>query len=90
MSAAIPKVGMLATVRNRRGVVSAVEPFDKTEDGKVLHLVTVEYSDADGEPDDTLIWERECDPREPLGWCVHCALRTQPGLHHRYSCGRLG
>lgn len=46
---------MLATVRNRRGVVSAVEPFDKTEDGKVLHLVTVEYSDADGEPDDTLI-----------------------------------
>lgn len=66
MSPIPPKVGMLATVRNRRGVGSAVEPFDKTEDGKVLHLVTVEYSDADGEPDDTLIWERECDPEGRL------------------------
>lgn len=58
----IPKVGMLATVRNRRGIISAVEPFDQTEDGKVLHLVTLEYCDTDGEPDDTLLWEREYDP----------------------------
>lgn len=57
---------MLARVRNRRGVVSAVEPFDQTEDGKVLHLVTLEYSDADVEPDDTLLCEREYDP-ELLG-----------------------
>lgn len=62
MNYAAPKVGMLATVRNRRGIISAVEPFDQTEDGKILHLVTVEYSDADGEPDDTLIWEREYEP----------------------------
>lgn len=58
----VPTVGMLATVRNRRGVISAVEPYDQTEDGKVIHLVTMEYSDTDGEPDDTLLWEVECQP----------------------------
>ena len=52
-----PAVGMLATVRNRRGIVSAVEPFGG-DDG-VLHLVTVEYADADGVLEDQLIWERE-------------------------------
>ena len=34
---AVPRAGMLATVRNRRGVVAAVEPFDG-ETGR-LHLV---------------------------------------------------
>ena len=38
-----PAIGMLANVRNRRGVVSSVEPFDAHE-GR-LHLVTVEYTD---------------------------------------------
>jgi len=33
----IPRAGMFATVRNRRGIVSAVEPFDG-ESGR-LHLV---------------------------------------------------
>ena len=52
-----PAIGMLANVRNRRGVVSSVEPFDAHE-GR-LHLVTVEYTDGDGVPEDQLIWERE-------------------------------
>ena len=48
---------MLATVRNRSGVVAAVEPFDGP-DGRV-HLVTVEYHDG-GEPAaERLLWERE-------------------------------
>jgi len=48
---------MLATVRNRRGVVASVEPYD-TKEGR-LHLVRVEYTDADGMSEDTLLWERE-------------------------------
>lgn len=84
MSTVPPKVGMLATVRNRRGVVSAVEPFDKTEDGKVLHLVTVEYSDADGEPDDTLIWERECDPELLEPNALPEVLDAQPMMAEEY------
>ncbi|WP_448604963.1 DISARM system SNF2-like helicase DrmD, partial [Thermoleptolyngbya sp.] len=51
------QVGMLATVRNRRALVASVEPFDSPE-GR-LHLVTLEYTDPDGVPEDTLIWERE-------------------------------
>lgn len=34
----IPQVGMLATVRNRRALVSSVEPFDGAPEGR-LHLV---------------------------------------------------
>ena len=39
----VPRAGMLATVRNHRGVVAAVEPFDG-EAGR-LHLVHLEYKD---------------------------------------------
>ena len=54
----IPREGMLATVRNRRGMVAAVEPYDSAHDGRI-HLVTVEYTDHDGVPEDTILWERE-------------------------------
>lgn len=56
-----PQVGMLATIRNRRALVASVEPFDGSPEGR-LHLVTLEYTDPDGVPEDTLIWEREIDP----------------------------
>ncbi len=49
---------MLATVRNRRALITSVEPFDAGIDGR-LHLVTLEYTEADGPPEDRLIWERE-------------------------------
>lgn len=58
----IPRVGMLATVRNRRGVISAVEPYAASRTSQLLHLVTIEFSDADGEPEETLLWERERQP----------------------------
>jgi hypothetical protein len=48
---------MLATIRNRRGLIAAVEPFDSQE-GR-LHLVRVEYTDSDGVAEDTVLWERE-------------------------------
>lgn len=54
----IPQVSMLATVRNRRALVSSVDPFDGTPEGR-LHLVRLEYTDSDGVPEDAVIWERE-------------------------------
>ncbi|MDA2923348.1 DISARM system SNF2-like helicase DrmD [Acidobacteria bacterium AH-259-L09] len=54
----VPRIGMLATVRNRRGIVASVEPFDDPTEGR-LHLVRVEYTDADGNLEDTIVWERE-------------------------------
>jgi SNF2-related domain len=53
-----PRIGMLATVRNRRGLIKAVEPFDSSVEGRI-HLVSIEYLDADGVAEDMLIWERE-------------------------------
>lgn len=59
MSPQVPRTGMLATVRNRRGMVAAVEPFDAGPEGR-LHLTTIEYLDTDGQAqEDHLIWERE-------------------------------
>jgi superfamily II DNA or RNA helicase len=52
-----PRPGMLALVRNRRGVISAVQPFDGP-DGR-LHLVQVEYKDDQHPREDELLWERE-------------------------------
>jgi superfamily II DNA or RNA helicase len=49
---------MLATVRNRRAIIASVEQFDTSSDGR-LHLVRLEYTDPDGQPEDSLIWERE-------------------------------
>ena len=53
----IPRIGMFATVRNRQGVVAAVEPFDG-QTGRV-HLVHLEYKDDFDPPDERLIWELE-------------------------------
>ena len=53
---------MLATVRNRRGVVAAVEPFDG-ETGR-LHLVHLEYTDDQPPAEERLLWELE--PRRHL------------------------
>lgn len=58
----IPRVGMLATVRNRRGVISAVEALEEPASGQLLHLVTVEFTEFDGEQEETLLWEREVEP----------------------------
>lgn len=53
---------MFATVRNRRGIVSAVEPFDG-EVGRV-HLVYLEYKDDQLPTEERLLWELE--PRKVL------------------------
>ncbi len=48
---------MLASVRNRRGVVAAVEPFDGGS-GR-LHLVQIEYKDRRSPSEERLLWELE-------------------------------
>lgn len=53
----VPRIGMFATVRNRRGVVSAVEPFDGGS-GR-LHLVHLEYKDDQFPLEEQLVWEIE-------------------------------
>lgn len=53
----IPRVGMFAMVRNRRGVISAVEPYDG-ETGR-LHLVHLEYKDDQLPLEEQLLWELE-------------------------------
>ncbi|MBU3931910.1 MAG: DEAD/DEAH box helicase, partial [Proteobacteria bacterium] len=53
---------MFATVRNRRGIVSAVEPFDGQE-GR-LHLVHLDYKDDQLPAEERLLWELE--PRKVL------------------------
>ena len=53
----VPRAGMLATVRNRQGVVAAVEPFDG-ENGR-LHLVHLDYKDSHTPSEERLLWELE-------------------------------
>ena len=52
-----PRVGMLATVRNRRGIVASVDPFDG--DAGRIHLVHIEYNDHGTPTDERLLWELE-------------------------------
>lgn len=57
-----PSVGMVATIRNRRGILSSVSPFDS--DRGRLHLVRLEYNDDQYPRDEQLLWELE--PRRHL------------------------
>lgn len=52
---------MFATVRNRRGVTTGVEPFDGPS-GR-LHLVHVDYKDDQFPRDEKLVWELEPEGR---------------------------
>ena len=54
---AIPSAGLLAQVRNRRGVIVAVEPFDG--EGGRLHLVDMDYKDGRQPATERLLWELE-------------------------------
>lgn len=75
MSSAVPRVGVVATIRNRRGVVSAVHPSEVGADG-VLHLVTVEYNDGETPLAESLVWERE-----PASALLPPSALPQPDAH---------
>ena len=53
----IPRIGMFATVRNRRATITAIEPFDGPT-GR-LHLVHLDYKDDQFPRDEKLLWELE-------------------------------
>jgi len=53
----LPREGMVATVRNRRGVITQVAPFPGK--AQTLHLVTVDYADLELPTSESLLWERE-------------------------------
>lgn len=53
-----PREGMMAIVRNRRAMITAVAPFDAEEQGR-FHLVDVEYTDGLGVESDQVLWEVE-------------------------------
>jgi superfamily II DNA or RNA helicase len=58
MTTSHPREGMMAVVRNRRAMITGVQPFDADEHGR-FHLVEVEYSDGIGVETDQLLWEVE-------------------------------
>ena len=77
-----PRVGMLETVRNRRGVLTVVDPFDAGTGGR-FHRVRVEFADGDGEADQEFIWELE-----PNRWLVEPAalpqVRSAAPMSHKH------
>jgi superfamily II DNA or RNA helicase len=58
MASIAPREGMMAVVRNRRAMITGVQPFDADEQGR-FHMVEVEYSDGIGVETDKLLWEVE-------------------------------
>ena len=64
---AVPRPGMLATVRNRRGVVAAVEPHDGEAGAGRIHLVHLEYTDHQSPREERLLWEIEGAPSDGEG-----------------------
>lgn len=52
---------MLATVRNRRGLIASVEAYDAGAEGR-LHLVDIEYTDGHAPASERLLWETEVSP----------------------------
>lgn len=65
---------MLAALRNRHGLVTAVQADDGA-DGR-LHLVTVEYLDAGGPAQEAVLWESE-----PFARCIE--PEALPGIVER-------
>ena len=53
-----PREGMMAVVRNRRAMITGVQPYDAAEHGR-HHLVEVDYTDGQGAESDQLLWEVE-------------------------------
>ena len=48
----------MAIVRNRRAMITGVQPYDADEHGR-FHLVEVDYADGQGAESDQLLWEVE-------------------------------
>ena len=58
MTNSTPREGMMAVVRNRRAMITGVQPFD-ADDGGRFHLVELDYTDGTGAESDAVLWEVE-------------------------------
>jgi superfamily II DNA or RNA helicase len=67
---------MFATVRNRRGLTTGVEPFDGPT-GR-LHLVSIDYKDDQSPRSEKLIWELEPASRLLEPTALPHASRSEP------------
>src|SRR5215470_16967405 len=86
---AVPRAGMLATLRNRRGIVASVEPYDTTSEGR-LHLVRVEYTDADGAPRTSCCGNASTTPRcSNRLLCPALAANRHATRRLRRACSRV-
>lgn len=73
----LPRVGSMALVRNRHGIISGVTPY-QPKDGPIMHLVDVEYTDTEGAPTEQILWELEARSEAiSPGQMPH----PQPGQH---------
>lgn len=81
--AAPPRIGMRVRVRNRRGLITRVEPYPpEAQPASRLHLIRIAYADPDGPPEDALIWEREVDAALLDAWDLPDPLGMPP-MHPR-------
>ncbi len=53
-----PREGMMAVVRNRRALITGIQPCDAGKLGR-FHLVEVDYTDGQGAESAQLLWEIE-------------------------------
>jgi len=74
----IPREGALAILRNRRGLITSVQPSGSPHEERV-HLVSIEYTDSSGPLEDQVVWEREIDARiiEPT---ILPPIETEPPM----------
>ncbi len=74
----LPRIGQVGTVRNRRGIITAVKPHDGP-DGRI-HLVEISYKDNAQPTDESLVWELE-PSRDLMAPTALPLYETSPAMH---------
>ena len=54
-----PRIGMLARIRNRFGLIKSVVANDSRSSEGIFHSVNIDYFDSENPAEETVIWERE-------------------------------
>lgn len=73
----IPHLGQMVVVRGRAGIVEDISEFSTKEE--VLYAVEIRYIDGWSFPErDTVIWQREWNPKVVKGSLLPKILKTSP------------
>lgn len=73
----IPLLGQMIIVRDRPAIVENIDEYSAFDEN--LHAVEVRYIDGWNYPEsDTLIWEREWNPKAPIGDLIPKVFDTNP------------